>query len=848
MSSPKLNSHFKKLYLFVSSPADCSVYRSVVRSVIQQVNKTEAARRAQLQIKPILWEDMPPGPAEPNNLQLRINEIMKNYGLNRYHIYVGMMSHRIGTPTSKALSGTIEEFQGAIASRRRSGLPQEILFYFLVNPNKPEDRDVRIFRNQIGRNGYLYAQLTPVDFEEKLRLHLTSIVQEWYTFSNRIRRGIAYWRPVAVMVALVTIIGLLLVYAKWDRGGAERIFEGFEQASVAELLQRWERANPYILIHRNATRNRLNDIITDRIQTADLIRAIEIWKLWVGQQNVHDKVRLEDVRSRLIGRVRDATNARFLYPDPDAVTTEWRMAVNSSLMAAWGPESRDLLGRIITHRMLMAFLVLSPSAVEEQSSLLMPGERERLRRHAQAIIKDMPSNSAWRNQTFNIILAKIASDSLYAEMLADEEIATSKASYVAVTFFIKSAPNEQIVFWLERHSNSSLSVDILNAIEQGLAQRDSTASSVPVQLYVSRFATKRSKSALPSEMLDVLDESFLIGQLTLWCKNRRFPSAELLRDVLYRVDLSLLSAPCQSGLACHIISSIDSDDSSIITPESFLWQMDSLEGWTYLDLQLKAHLSGSTSYGYKQKAGLLRALSVGPWPRASEFAESILRIAWEEVESNDRIPLSSLNDVAAAYLDFVAKRGWDEWNRHKFWVERIIRERIRERARERFPGLFMGIVIMGDYLGEIYDGDYGIDSALREVIAKAPSEIAAESLALPANGQPVLSESGRKRLELIMSGASVPAEAWPKTLCKKITTVALAFHIYDEKVVYGINNILAHYPMLRSWYVRELSTLDPGAFSTIIKASENKNWKIEQIRATDNTEPICHTTIQASTH
>src|SRR3712207_9162732 len=47
-----------------------------------------------------------------------------------FHIFIGILWRRFGTPTARAGSGTEEEFQTARESWRVQRRPQEILFYF----------------------------------------------------------------------------------------------------------------------------------------------------------------------------------------------------------------------------------------------------------------------------------------------------------------------------------------------------------------------------------------------------------------------------------------------------------------------------------------------------------------------------------------------------------------------------------------------------------------------------------------------------------------------------------------------------------------------------------------------
>ena len=90
-----------------------------------------------LQIEPLLWEgggseepDVPSFPAYVggDGPQDVVDERLWDE-MGGCHIYVGMIWHRMGTPTDKWRSGTEAEFEGAKRSEKETGRPSAILFY-----------------------------------------------------------------------------------------------------------------------------------------------------------------------------------------------------------------------------------------------------------------------------------------------------------------------------------------------------------------------------------------------------------------------------------------------------------------------------------------------------------------------------------------------------------------------------------------------------------------------------------------------------------------------------------------------------------------------------------------------
>ena len=96
-----------------------------------------------------------------------------------YDVYVGIMCNRLGTPTHRATSGTLEEFAEAKKRFFRTGKPH-VFFYFCENQavsdktNQPQANAVQQFIASFPGLYTTYASSD--DFKEKLRLHLTQVL------------------------------------------------------------------------------------------------------------------------------------------------------------------------------------------------------------------------------------------------------------------------------------------------------------------------------------------------------------------------------------------------------------------------------------------------------------------------------------------------------------------------------------------------------------------------------------------------------------------------------------------------------------------------------------------------
>jgi hypothetical protein len=94
---------------------------------------------------------------------------------------------RYGTPTGRAGSGTIEEFQLAKSRYDKEPASIRLMFYFKDTPVPPSKLDldqlakVAAFRKSLGNEGALYWTFsTLAEFDKLLRLHITRQVQVWH--------------------------------------------------------------------------------------------------------------------------------------------------------------------------------------------------------------------------------------------------------------------------------------------------------------------------------------------------------------------------------------------------------------------------------------------------------------------------------------------------------------------------------------------------------------------------------------------------------------------------------------------------------------------------------------------
>ncbi|SRR6266540_3378571 len=163
----------EKLRVFLASPSDVSNERKYARKVIDDINQTVAEDKGFF-LDLVNSERAFPGYGKDG--QAIINEQIAQ--METFDLFIGIMWNRIGTPTPRAISGTVEEFERAVAVQKRKGKP-DVWFYFREAPSiatSPEyldqQREVMKFKTRLRRKGLLKQYKRPMDFREQLHKHL----------------------------------------------------------------------------------------------------------------------------------------------------------------------------------------------------------------------------------------------------------------------------------------------------------------------------------------------------------------------------------------------------------------------------------------------------------------------------------------------------------------------------------------------------------------------------------------------------------------------------------------------------------------------------------------------------
>ena len=122
-----------KIYkCFIASPSDTNNERNICDKIFNEINKN-LGEGCNFRIESLKWEsDVRPSFGEDSQ------SVINSQIGNDYDLFVGIMYKKFGTPTSKADSGTEEEFNNAY-DRYTKKDNVEIMFYFNDEPINPSE-------------------------------------------------------------------------------------------------------------------------------------------------------------------------------------------------------------------------------------------------------------------------------------------------------------------------------------------------------------------------------------------------------------------------------------------------------------------------------------------------------------------------------------------------------------------------------------------------------------------------------------------------------------------------------------------------------------------------------------
>lgn len=158
--------------VMIASPGDVASERAIIRDVIYEWNAVHSGAR-KIVLLPIGWETH----SSPE-MGASAQQIINRQVLNKCDLLVGVFWTRLGTPTEKHLSGTVEEIEEHIASEKPA------MLYFSSQPVAMDTVDIdqiqklTAFKKSCQSRGLYESYDSHAEFKEKFYRHLQLKVNE----------------------------------------------------------------------------------------------------------------------------------------------------------------------------------------------------------------------------------------------------------------------------------------------------------------------------------------------------------------------------------------------------------------------------------------------------------------------------------------------------------------------------------------------------------------------------------------------------------------------------------------------------------------------------------------------
>jgi hypothetical protein len=166
--------------VFVASPSDVVDERNKLEEIIRELN-TAWGRELCVRLDLVRWETH----AYPG-IGIDAQDVINNQIPDDFDLFIGILWCKYGTPTGRAGSGTIEEYQRAKERHDKNPDGMRIMVYFKDEAIPPSRLDpsqltsINAFRDSLGKEGVLYWKFNSTEqFGQFVRLHLTRQVQAW---------------------------------------------------------------------------------------------------------------------------------------------------------------------------------------------------------------------------------------------------------------------------------------------------------------------------------------------------------------------------------------------------------------------------------------------------------------------------------------------------------------------------------------------------------------------------------------------------------------------------------------------------------------------------------------------
>jgi hypothetical protein len=164
--------------VMIACPSDVATERQVIKDVIQEWNSINSEDR-QIVLMPISWQTH----SSPK-MGERAQEVINKQVLEHCDLLVALFWTRLGSPTGKSRSGTVEE----IEKHLDSGKPTIIYFSSApVRLDSVDDKQYKIlqeFRRECEQRGLIEIYESIAEFRDKFARQLAQTVIRYFSFEK----------------------------------------------------------------------------------------------------------------------------------------------------------------------------------------------------------------------------------------------------------------------------------------------------------------------------------------------------------------------------------------------------------------------------------------------------------------------------------------------------------------------------------------------------------------------------------------------------------------------------------------------------------------------------------------
>lgn len=174
-----MSANLSNLDLIIASPSDVEKERKLIKPCVEAWNRNHSKDYG-IKFNPIMWEDLAPG------IGARSQEVINEQLFQDPDVFLGILWSRIGTPTGKAVSGFVEEYEIALKKFKKEKKLERIVILIKDSnfPKKNFDpqqyQGVINFEKKISEDGVFYGNFkTNKRLEALVHTSLTKIAKQF---------------------------------------------------------------------------------------------------------------------------------------------------------------------------------------------------------------------------------------------------------------------------------------------------------------------------------------------------------------------------------------------------------------------------------------------------------------------------------------------------------------------------------------------------------------------------------------------------------------------------------------------------------------------------------------------